>query len=273
MLSIPWWITGLSSYLPFQCRARLPPAFLFAGPLQRQSWLTGVSFLIYRGCLIEDFFSLIQEKFAILTFRFICFQNLSWVPVWILMMKCTHELCRLRANRVASLSFLSPYLCNESIDSGCCLPKFCRSEGVKRRKIREILGSLKSRFLPFQWERLFYSVCCCPSRKWGFLLTHLLLKPAGKQLWLWAVSFLGRGVTHNLELRKACLSLDPLRGLGTQHSKAALDTHGHFFLPPAEVEGTPHGILSSYLMSCLCSALRHPGESKVSPCRGHCLHP
>lgn len=221
----------------------------------------------------RGFFSLIQEKFAILTFRFICFQNLSWVPVWILMMKCTHELCRLRANRVASLGFLSPHLCNESIDSGCCLPKFCRSEGVKRRKIREILGSLKSRFLPFQWERLFYSVCCCPSRKWGFLLTHLLLKPAGKQLWLWAVSFLGRGVTHNLELRKACLSLDPLRGLGTQHSKAALDTHGHFFLPPAEVEGTPHGILSSYLMSCLCSALRHPGESKVSPCWGHCLHP
>lgn len=136
--------------------------FLVCRPFAEAKLTYWSEFFNLSGLFDRGFFPLIQEEFAILTFRFICFQNLSWVPVWILMMRCMHELCRLRANHVPSLGFLSPRLWNERIDSGCCLPKFCRSESVKRRKIREILGSLKSGFLPFQRERLVYSVCFCP---------------------------------------------------------------------------------------------------------------
>ena len=70
------------------------------------------------------------------------------------------------------------------------------------------------------------------------LNTCLLLKLVGKQLWLWAVFFSGKGMTQNQEMRKACLCLDPLCRLGTQRSKAALDTRGHFFLQLAEVEAS-----------------------------------
>lgn len=161
MLSIRWWITRVSSYLPSQCHARIVTAFLFAGPLQRQSTLTGVSFLIYEGCLIEAFF-FIQGEFAILTFRFICFQNLLWVTVWILMTICPYYLCDL--GQAVSPPWVFRFLIFEM--KGLTQVAVCPNSvdlKVLRKRIREILGSTKSGFLPFQWELLLYSVCFCPS--------------------------------------------------------------------------------------------------------------